>query len=132
MNEPPPAAVIGLAYLRWGVFLGCWTMVLWGMYSPGAQVPGTVPGGDKLIHALALLAMAFTARWALLGPSGRIFWPGMLILGVGLECLQPVIQPSRSFSVMDIAANLSGVCLALVCWRYRPSGVQLLAWVRQG
>ena len=113
-----------IGQLRWWLFLWCWTTVLWGMYTPGSQTPQLAPGFDKLVHLLALLAMAFTARWAGSALPARLFWPGMLVLSALLEALQPVVQPSRTLSGLDMTANLVGVLLALACWRFRPAWIQ--------
>ncbi|MBL7249481.1 hypothetical protein [Alloalcanivorax marinus] len=91
----------------------CWVVGLVGIFAPQSTVrPVAELGPDVLLHALALAAMAGTARLALPGAPARWFWPLLLLIAINLEVFQHLIQPSRFFSVYDLVANLVGVGLA--------------------
>lgn len=99
----------------------CWAVVLTGMLAPASEVsPFVIQGLDKVIHLLALAGMMFTARQAFPAvPAGR-FWSFAVVVAVVLECLQPVVQPDRDFSLFDMAANVAGVGLAALTLRGQP------------
>ena len=97
------------------LFLLCWTVGLIGIFAPqNAVSPVSRLGPDVVLHALALAAMTATARLAL--PRRRVrrrwFWPLLSLIAINLEVLQHLVQPSRFFSLYDLAANLVGVALA--------------------
>ena len=62
--------------------------------------------------------MTLSARLAFpLVPRLR-FFTLLLVLAVVLEVAQSVVQPSRDFSYLDILANLCGVGLGALGWRF--------------
>lgn len=105
-----------LVALRVGAFLVCWSVVLAGMFAPPSTLASLSGLNDKGLHLVALFAMAVTAWGAFPRLDSRLLWGGLLCLAVALEFVQSWLQPARSFSLYDIAANLGGVALAvLVC-----------------
>jgi hypothetical protein len=67
---------------------------------------------DKFIHLGAftlfgvLMAAAFSPWFT------PIMWVAGILVSMGLEVLQPILQPSREFSLLDMAANGGGIALA--------------------
>lgn len=97
-----------------------WVVVLAGMFVPKAVVDAfEVNQFDRVLHLGALLAMVVTARCVLHRLPSSLFWGGALFWAVALEALQPVLQASREFNWLDVAANLAGVlAAALVLWLF--------------
>ncbi len=90
---------------------------------PAPSLPG-VGLWDKLQHALAYLALAFTGAIAF--PDRRRHgWLclGLLVLGASLEGLQSLI-PGRFGSVEDMLANAVGVGLGLALARIFNAGLR--------
>lgn len=83
-----------------------------------------IDNGDKLGHLLAYallmgwFSMIFRSRGPWLG-----YALGLIVLGVLLECLQPL--NGRYFEYADMLANTLGVGLGLLA-RYLPLGAWLL------
>ena len=76
------------------------------------------PSGGPVLHLGALTGMTLSARLAFpLVPRLR-FFTLLLVLAVVLEVAQSVVQPSRDFSYLDILANLCGVGLGALGWRF--------------
>ncbi len=88
------------------------------MFAPKTVVdPFEVNEFDKVLHLSAFIAMFVSAR--LVWPRVRSFWfwGAAFSWAVALEALQPILQPSREFNELDLAANLAGVATAaLVLW----------------
>ena len=80
-------------------------------FLPGSLMP-SVPGTDKLHHALAYFAcMFFWGQW-LTRPEQRLKLAIIFILmGVLIECLQDLTS-YRSFEWLDMVADAVGVSLA--------------------
>jgi hypothetical protein len=110
------------ATLCWGSFALCLALLLYALFDP-APVFGLFWQYDKEGHLLAFAGLAVTARLALVRCPGPVLWSGLLVTALVLESLQHLVQPVRSFSYEDMAANLAGVLLGgLLCWlrgRYR-------------
>ncbi|HVF19971.1 MAG TPA: VanZ family protein [Mycobacteriales bacterium] len=91
--------------------------------APGAEV--SVPGLDKVVHALLFALLAVTARWRF-GPR-RVVPVALLLYAGGSELAQAVLLPNRSGDLLDVAADLTGVVLGLLgadAWRRsRPGSV---------
>lgn len=104
--------------LRLSLCVLVWSVVLAGMFAPKASVdPFEVNQFDKLLHLAALMAMVVSARFALPGVRRSWFWGTALFWAIALETLQPIIQTSREFNALDLAANLTGVAVAaLALW----------------
>lgn len=108
--------------LFWGALcLLIWVVVLAGMFAPKAVVESFEANQfDKLLHSGALIAMVVSSRCAFPFFSRSAFWGSAVLLAFVLEVLQPVVQTSREFNQMDVAANLVGVALAaLLLWLCR-------------
>ena len=96
----------------------CWLLVLVGMFAPKQVVAGVeVMNFDKVLHLGALATMMTTARLAFPRTAPFLFWPWAVLIAIFLELAQPVVQPSREFSFLDMAANVLGVGVAaLLLW----------------
>jgi len=67
---------------------------------------------DKVNHTAAFMVMSFLAHRGLRMPVSR--WTGLLVLyGVIIEVVQ-FFLPYRSFSLLDLLADLAGIALFLV------------------
>lgn len=91
------------------------------LYVPMEQGgPPLVPHGDKVVHAVLFGAPVLVAGLA----KGRA-WPLLAALGVVhapvSEVIQHVALPSRSGDVLDVAADIVGIGVALagVGWSLR-------------
>jgi VanZ family protein len=105
-------------------------LLAWGSLMPGSDVPGP-QDLDKLEHfsAYALLAVWFSG----LVSRGR-YWAvaaGLAALGVLLEMLQQAMHLGRQADVMDVAANVAGICagLAVAAWRTGGWAARVEAWL---
>jgi hypothetical protein len=88
------------------------------MFMPQPGQGGLGSGLDKAAHVAAFAGMAVTLWIA--APRWRPWvYPVLLVsLALALEYLQPVVQPSREFSYLDMGANLAGVVVGLVFCRW--------------
>jgi polysaccharide biosynthesis protein VpsQ len=81
-----------------------------------------VPGGDKLGHALFIGTLAFLLNYALAGRMIRIgslkILLGCWIIAVAMtvEEFSQIWIPSRTFDLVDLAANYFGITLAGWLW----------------
>lgn len=107
------------------VFLVLLTFVyVMALVPPSEDLPD-IDHGDKALHALAFAVLAIHMgmcryRW---GRSLGIFL-FLLTYGLLIEVTQLFI-PYRSFDVIDLASDLAGVLLGLVCLRYAPDFARL-------
>lgn len=99
----------------WAWRLAGWVLILAvvaGSLMPGDSVP-SVGSNDKLLHAASyfLLMVWFAGLYR----RSRHLWiaAGLVVLGAILDGLQ-ALTSTRYFEVHDIAANASGVLVALV------------------
>jgi VanZ family protein len=83
----------------------------YGMLSPQPVAELALPQGDKLAHLLSFLILAALAdfSWPLSGFSPRKYL-SLLGYGTALESVQYLI-PTRSFELLDIAADAAGLAL---------------------
>lgn len=84
-------------------------ILIWALsLSPGPDLP-EFPGNDKLHHALAYFTCMFCWGQVYRRPVTRLRL-ALLFVGMGamIECLQHFTQ-TRTFELMDIAANTVGV-----------------------
>jgi VanZ family protein len=81
------------------------------MLAPGSGSPPPFAHADKLVHAAGFLLLAFfaDAGWPHLG-FVRAKYLSLLAYGIGIEFAQHFI-PQRSFELLDILANASGLLL---------------------
>lgn len=109
-------------WLRWLVFIGCVSAVMYGIFRP---VPPEMlfDNSDKVGHFIAFAALGITARLALPANRHGFIWPVLLVAAFVLEYLQGAWLPLRTFSLEDSYANSAGVAIGFaVCWlidRYR-------------
>lgn len=92
------------------VALMCLLLILFGTLSPGVPHPEQTFPWDKLQHFSAFALLALTTRLA--GLSSLITLPGLLLLGIAIECLQLAI-PYRGAEVLDALADLAGILIGL-------------------
>lgn len=111
------AAVLPRVIVILGAAIGLMGVVLAavGIVPPGAELARLVPGGDRIVHALAYGAIAATAnlivpRWRV--PIGGIHFHGaglvVLVLAIAEETWQ-LTAPTRQADVLDGMANAFGV-----------------------
>ena len=74
----------------------------------------TVQHADKLVHLLAYGALAGAMRLGWPKIWGGLVFIIASILGIGLEFAQHIHVPSRTGSLGDAIANMSGAFLALI------------------
>lgn len=100
------------------IFLCCVTALCYGLFRK-APPPELFEQSDKLQHLVAFATVAFTGRWAFPRIPNEVFWTLALPLAPLLEWLQHQVQPvTRTFSLEDAAANLAGILLAGLVWRW--------------
>ncbi|MCZ2859924.1 VanZ family protein [Blastococcus sp. VKM Ac-2987] len=86
------------------------------LFAPGSDVPSAPPGVDKLVHLLVFAGLAVTGRWA--GIPRTPLAVGLVLYAVGSELVQGLTPLARSASVADGAADLAGVAVGLLVWRW--------------
>lgn len=88
--------------------------------TPSASLPA-MSYSDKFYHVIAYLAI--TASFGIGLPHIRLIWimALSLLFGIGIEVAQYATALGRSFSLLDVLANLVGTVLAgaLVAWLAR-------------
>ncbi len=91
-------------------------------------IPGLSTGAiDKLIHYAAYGVWTFTAVLSVQSPAGQ--WRvglGILAIGLGIECLQPLV--TRDFSPLDMVANGAGVGMGMLA----AHGLNAFGWSGSG
>ncbi|MBV1790199.1 hypothetical protein KQ940_19260 [Marinobacterium sp. D7] len=105
--------------------------LLYGLLRPQSP-PDLFYQSDKWLHLLAFAALAVCARVAFHFFSTGMLWGTLLLTAPGLELLQHLLQPHRTFSLYDALANLTGVILgAAMCWVFQrgyASRARVLRW----
>ncbi|MEP7154164.1 MAG: VanZ family protein [Betaproteobacteria bacterium] len=90
-----------------GIVIAIWILSL----IPGSDVPD-VPGNDKWHHALAYFSCMFCWGQLYVRPLQRLKLAIVFIaMGALIECIQ-YLTPTRSFELLDMLANATGVTLA--------------------
>lgn len=86
-------------------------MVSYLTLTPKDYSPLEFDHADKLLHAATFLGLAFLADagWPERGFVAHKYLP-LFAYGIAIECLQHFI-PNRFFSLLDIAANTSGLVI---------------------
>ena len=84
------------------------------LFLPGSDVPPSPPGVDKLVHGGLFAGLAFTGRWAGLGP--RLAPLVLLLYAAASEIIQAVAPIARDGSVGDWLADAVGVGVGLLLW----------------
>ena len=89
------------------VLLAIWIL----SFLPGSIMP-SVPGTDKLHHALAYFALMFCWGQLFISPRPRLKLAiTFVVMGALIECLQG-LTTYRSFEWLDMLADAIGVALA--------------------
>lgn len=91
------------------------TVLLYGLFRPQSP-PDLFENSDKWLHLLAFTGLAFCTRLAYPAQPALAVWPLLFACAPGLEYLQHVLQPVRTFSGYDAWANTSGVLCGLLGW----------------
>ncbi|EXJ10793.1 VanZ family protein [Nitrincola nitratireducens] len=104
-----------LNLLRLPLFVLCTAVLLWGLLRPESP-PDLFDHSDKWMHLIAFLGLALVSRFAFISLRGLWVWPLLFLAAPGLEYLQHLVQPHRTFSWADVAANITGVLIALGLW----------------
>lgn len=87
-------------------------------------VPQTFANEDKLYHLLGFAALGFVAFMTFVRTHWLPVLLGCLLVGLGIE-LGQALQPLRTASPADMAANALGVLLGWAC-----SSTVLVVWRR--
>ena len=86
-----------------------------------------VANADKYMHMLAYGTLMFWfAQLYRAARTRYLYAVGFSLMGALMEVLQQ-LGTVRTFDWFDMLANITGVCLVLLVWLYRP--VPLLRWV---
>jgi VanZ family protein len=103
-----------------------WTaFIFYALLSEPSEVPKywwlTLPGVDKIIHAVLFGIEAALIQWSSAGRGWKHSMPLNLacciLLGGGLEWLQYRFVEGRSGDVLDLLADAFGAALVLLVWR---------------
>lgn len=70
---------------------------------------GAIPGGDKLRHALAYLAVSSVGFFGFPRKTHGWLALGILAFGAGMEWAQATFTSARAAELGDMLANLAGV-----------------------
>lgn len=100
--------------------LGWLAVILFLTLSPGSSIPPvSIFGIDKLAHLFLffVLILLFTFELKKANPTRTIQKAipiGIcLVIGILIECIQ-IYVPQRTFSLLDIVANTSGIAIGMV------------------
>jgi VanZ family protein len=86
------------------------------LFAPPSDVPASPPGVDKVVHFSLFAVLALTGRWA---GVRRGVLAGLLVLYAAVsEVVQGLAPLDRSASVGDVLADVAGLLLGLVVWRW--------------
>lgn len=95
-----------------------WLFLAFMTHLPRPEIPGRIPQSDKVLHLVAfgLLALLFWHGTRRRGqpPGPRFVWVAAAVLGA-YACIDEYTQQfvGRSTSLIDLAANLSGIAIVL-------------------
>lgn len=78
------------------------------------------PGADKLVHTTMYFLLALTLMWAFYDRKiARWKLYGFTVAwGLIMEIMQNLMRLGRSFSLLDIVANITGAFLGILVFRY--------------
>ncbi len=89
---------------------------------PASDLPKVhlFPGADKLIHTGMYFILSFLILWTFHAKHIARWKLYSFVVGWGLlmECLQILTNAGRSFSFYDIIANITGVLLGIVVYKF--------------
>lgn len=108
----------------------------WALYAPEAPGAGlvTVPGGDKVVHALLFTA----ATWAVARsvapvrrfPAGWVF--AATALHAGVSELVQLALPHRTGSGWDLLADAVGILVGILAWNAERRRLRAVTVAREG
>ncbi|GGC06690.1 hypothetical protein GCM10011352_36140 [Marinobacterium zhoushanense] len=108
--------IAGKPYLyRQLPFWSALAALLYGLLRPQSP-PDLFYQSDKWLHLMAFAVLAICAHIAFRVLPTGLLWGVLLLTAPGLELLQHLVQPYRTFSALDALANLSGVLLGGAAW----------------
>tara|TARA_B100000780_G_scaffold63733_2_gene41552 strand:- start:1240 stop:1617 length:378 start_codon:yes stop_codon:yes gene_type:complete len=86
---------------------------------PGSpDIPGFIPHVDKIGHftlyGFQAISLSMYLRKYIFKNLNTIIFIICFIIGLSIECLQPVLTNNRIFDYFDILANLTGVLISLI------------------
>lgn len=111
-------------WLRVLLFAVCIALVFYGMYIP-VSTPLVAGVNDKALHVMALIAVSVSSRLVFYRSPSVRFWIALFVIAAGMELLQPWVQPTRQFALLDMLANVFGAVLGMVvCYCLSVSGGQ--------
>lgn len=101
--------------VRWFIFIVFFSTLCYGLFKSGAP-PNPFESFDKVLHCIAFFGFSLVTRFAFIRATGIKVWLVLLISAPISEYLQHYLQPHRTFSWLDVMANLTGIMLALFIW----------------
>jgi VanZ family protein len=109
---PLPARITTIRFASRFLFaLGLGTIALLSLVSIDA---GAIPGGDKLRHALAYLAVSAVGFFGFPRKTHGWLALGILVFGAAMEWAQATFTSARVAELGDMLANLAGVAAGWV------------------
>jgi len=83
---------------------------------------GGIPHLDKFVHFALYVVFTFMSLFVFSGSKQPqrihfILLPGIFIFSLWIEVMQGVLPLGRSFSLIDLVANLSGIITGLLLFR---------------
>ncbi|MGL5819211.1 MAG: VanZ family protein [Phycicoccus sp.] len=85
------------------------------LYLPrGIAGPSSLPGADKVVHAVVFLLPVLLALLA--GLEARVVVAIFAVHAALSEVVQASVLPNRSGDVWDVVADLVGVCCGWLAW----------------
>ena len=89
-------------------------MVILGSLLPGPVIKEiTPPLNDKLEHFSAYFALMIWFAWPVSARKYLRIAGALLLLGIALDVIQGTMTTTRSFELLDIAADAVGIAVAL-------------------
>jgi len=98
------------------LFLLTFSLLIYGLFTPGVRSGISIPNLDKLIHFFGFLIVFLLGRFSTHTWVRNSYWIFPIAAAVALEYLQGALVPSRSFSYADMLANAIGVTAAALLW----------------
>ena len=118
-----------IPFVLWLLFMG--TIIICADRSlarPMFDFVGRYLGSDKLAHTVGMCALGFTLNYALRARTVplkcyRVQLGGLIVaVVITIEECSQIWIPSRSFDLLDLAANYAGIlCAGWLTQRYAPS-----------
>jgi len=110
---------VTLAWAGLGIVSGLgMALAAWLLIAPDVGPPPAIPYQDKIFHVVAFACLAGPAVLVL--PKRYLwFWLAhMIALGGGIELVQARMGAGRTADLLDFAADIVGVLLALAVGRW--------------